>query len=57
MSPWGKSSQAMPSDEQKAQRRVPPEDRIQELEAEREWHLKALENIEAAIRQQRERMA
>ena len=33
-----------------------PEQRIRELEAEREYHLKALENIEAAIQKQRERM-
>ena len=37
--------------------RLPPEERIRELEAEREWHLKALENIEAAIRKQRGLMA
>lgn len=37
--------------------RSPPEQRIRELAAERDYHLKALENIEAAIQKQRERMA
>jgi hypothetical protein len=36
--------------------RAPPEQRIRELIGEREYHLKALENIEAAIREQRGRM-
>ena len=34
-----------------------PEQRIRELVVERDYHLKALENIEAAIQRQRERMA
>jgi hypothetical protein len=34
-----------------------PEQRIRELVAERDYHLKALENIEAAIQKQRERIA
>ncbi len=38
-------------------RRAHPEERIRELEAEREYHLKALENIEEAIQKLRERMA
>lgn len=32
--------------------RAPPEARIRELTEEREWHLRALENIEAAIQWQ-----
>lgn len=58
MSIWGQSGQ-IPSDALKDQwrHRPTPEERIRELEAEREYHLKALENIEAAIRQQRGRMA
>ena len=34
-----------------------PEERLRELVAERDYHLKALENIEAAIQKQWERMA
>lgn len=37
--------------------RTPTEARIRELSDEREYHLKALENIEAAIQRQWERMA
>ena len=33
-----------------------PEERLRELVAERNYHLKALENIEAAIQKQWERM-
>ena len=40
-----------------AWQRSPPAQRIRELVAERDYHLKALENIEAAIQKQRERMA
>ena len=34
-----------------------PEERLRELVAERDYHLKALENIEEAIQKLRERMA
>jgi hypothetical protein len=34
-----------------------PEQRLRELVAERDYHLKALENIEAAIQKQWERIA
>ena len=37
--------------------RTPPEQRIRELRAEAEYHLLALENIEAAIQRLWERMA
>ena len=37
-------------------RKAHPEERIRELEAEREYHLKALENIETQIQKQRELM-
>lgn len=37
--------------------RTPPETRIRELTEEREWHLKALENIEAQIKEQWGRVA
>jgi hypothetical protein len=38
-------------------RKVNPEERLREMVAERDYHLKALENIEAAIQKLRERSA